>query len=518
MSNQRVVVATLAVAAGITIRSPLGAQRPTPAPTHTDAAHNVTFVTGPVRLLGLPAVADPDLEPGFPVQGYANAGTYHGGPAIHTLVGNIDADPRAEILMTSLAGGQLYAWHWDGSPVAGWPVAHSGPAYPALGRLTTACPGLFSVFAGYMFQQPELAAYDGTGAALPGWPKNGANYTATPPGLGDVNHDQLDEIFVEEEDWHLHAYEAGGGVLSGWPANEFQGDQERHTPAIADLDGDGSPEIVSASGLVSPGGVYVFANHANGTALSGFPVTVSGYVDTFPVIGDVDGDGHPEIVVLSAQGLYLKVNILAANGTVKRTMLSSAGVPYGSAPALADLDGDAIPEIIVQSDGQLDVWKGDGTVFPGWPQNVGPYAWMGNSAPVVGDVDGDGQPDIAITIQQAGSGVNGEVRLYSRYGVLHSSFPKPLPIGSGAVPAIADVDGDGRNELVVGGSAWTGSPGLYDQVWMYDLHGPGPYGRIEWGQFNGGPQHNGRYSGFNITGPPILTTRRAFPICSGVLR
>ena len=65
-------------------------------------------------------------------------------------------------------------------------------------------------------------------------------------------------------------------------------------------------------------------------------------------------------------------------------------------------------------------------------------------------MDGDGEPDIAITVQVAGSSVNGDVRLFNRNGVMHPHFPKPLPIGGGAVPAIADVDGDGRNELLVG--------------------------------------------------------------------
>ncbi len=38
---------------------------------------------------------DPDLEPGFPVQTYEHEGSYHGGPANHVLVGNIDADPTS---------------------------------------------------------------------------------------------------------------------------------------------------------------------------------------------------------------------------------------------------------------------------------------------------------------------------------------------------------------------------------------------------------------------------------------
>jgi hypothetical protein len=111
---------------------------------------------------------------------------------------------------------------------------------------------------------------------------------------------------------------------------------------------------------------------------------------------------------------------------------------------------------------------------------------------VVGDVTGDGRPDIALTTQQAGSSTNGDVRLYGATGVPHPRFPKALPIGGGAVPAIADIDLDGRNEVVVSGSFWSGVTGNYDMVWAYDLGG-GPHGAVPWGQFMGNAAHTGSF-------------------------
>jgi hypothetical protein len=46
------------------------------------------LTAGTYSAAGAP-LPDPDLEPGFPVQTYESAGSYHGGPANHTLVGNI---------------------------------------------------------------------------------------------------------------------------------------------------------------------------------------------------------------------------------------------------------------------------------------------------------------------------------------------------------------------------------------------------------------------------------------------
>src|SRR5262249_32174197 len=58
---------------------------------------------------------------------------------------------------------------------------------------------------------------------------------------------------------------------------------------------------------------------------------------------------------------------------------------------------------------------------------------------------------------------------------------------------IADIDLDGRNDIIVASDFWNGVSGYYDKVWAFDLHGPTPYGPIQWGQFMGGPKHDGRF-------------------------
>ncbi len=433
---------------------------------------------------------DPQLKPGFPVKAFAGAGSYHGGQAIHTLVGNIDGDPALEILATGLAEGPLYAWKADGTPVPGWPAADMlGAAYPVLGELAPGEPGL-EVFSAHYGPDTDLVARAGSGLRLPGWPRSSANYVATPPSAADVDDDGVDEIFTEEEDWHLHAYGAAGTPLVGWPTTGFVGGQERHTPASADLDGDGDVEIVTVSGSGSDG-TYLFAYHHDGRPVTGFPARFNGNVDTFPVIGDVDGDRQLDIVVACKGGAL----IFSANGLLKQSLVASGDVYYYStAPALADLDGDGIPEIVVQTNTALNVWKGDGTVFPGWPVSLGRYLWLENAGPVVGDVDGDGQPDV-VTLAPPMSGNAGDVLAFRANGMLLPGFPKHLlGMGSGAVPAIADIDLDGRSDIIVSTNLWNGVSGYYDKVWAYDLGGPAPYGAIEWGQFMGGPRHHGLYA------------------------
>src|ERR1051325_6260975 len=283
---------------------------------------------------------DPAREPGSPVQTCESAASYRAGPANHALVGNIDGDSTLEILASAHANGPLYAWNANGSPEPGW--AHSGfpgASSPALGQLSASDPGL-EVFSAEW--DGQFVAYNGAGAILPGWPRPESNYVDTPAALADVNGHGLDEIFAEEQDWYLHGYSATGTVIAGWPSM-CDGGQELHTPAIADLDGDGIPEIVSASGSTTPG-VYLCAYHRDGTPVAGFPVLLDdsyGPDDTFPVIGDVDGDGAPVIVVITrAANNPVIVKVLSAGGAVERTMTAVGTVPYGSAPPLGHLDGD----------------------------------------------------------------------------------------------------------------------------------------------------------------------------------
>ena len=88
--------------------------------------------------------------------------------------------------------------------------------------------------------------------------------------------------------------------------------------------------------------------------------------------------------------------------------------------------------------------------------------------------------------------VDGSVYAYSASGSALSGFPKQVEIGSGGMPAIADVDRDGRNEIAIKGSPWDGYEGPKPTLWLYDLGGS-DHGRIEWGQFMHDAAHRGAY-------------------------
>src|SRR2546426_210974 len=281
---------------------------------------------------------------------------------------------------------------------------------------------------------PASRSRRGTALAAfrPGRACTSSSATSTPsrPTTMDVDGDGVDEIFTDEQDWNLHAYHGDGTPATGWPTTGFIGGQERSMSAIADLDGDGRLDVITTSGSTSPG-VYLFAYRHDGTLRPGFPVNFAGSVHTFPVVGDVDGDGVPEIIVTGFGG---RVLIFSNTGVLKRTVQLQGTWFYSTAPALADLDGDGIPEIIVQTNSHLNVVKGDGSVLAGWPRALPANTTLGNASPVVGDVDGDGLPEIVTVVSDSTGG--GYLLVYHRDGSLIPGDPRRLPrLRNRAVPA-----------------------------------------------------------------------------------
>jgi subtilisin family serine protease len=120
------------------------------------------------------------------------------------------------------------------------------------------------------------------------------------------------------------------------------------------------------------------------------------------------------------------------------------------APTIADLDGDGNKEIIIAGpDNAVNVFRKDGTNLPGFPLmvEVGEfYRFEVN----VDDLDGDGKKEIIALVQTALSGP--QIRVIRSDGTLYGGWESPV-IGAivekdDAVPTVADLDNDGKKELV----------------------------------------------------------------------
>ena len=247
-----------------------------------------------------------------------------------------------------------------------------------------------------------------------------------------------------------------------------------HFPSVSDLDGDGTPEIVlgayiynidgSVRGVGSYGSGY-YSGYGNsgytsfgmdmdgdgqlevvvGDALydaDGNTVCNTGYPDGQPGAADLDLDGEGEFVTVSGGSVYVfdtNCDYLAS--------WSIYGGGNGGPPTIADYDGDGVPEIGLPGDDYYTVYETDGTIL--WSNAVQDHSSNSTGSSVF-DFDGDGQAEVVYADETRlwiYDGATGTVLL--EYDDHHSGTVNEYPI-------IADVDADGRAEIVVGNDGGTG--------------------------------------------------------------
>jgi len=156
-------------------------------------------------------------------------------------------------------------------------------------------------------------------------------------------------------------------------------------------------------------------------------------VKTAPAIGDVDGDGRPEILVGGERTPILWVSL---QGEVERKI--GQGKPVGSSPLICDLNGDGTGEILVGEDRGLSCYSASGRRM--WHRSLHKPI---HDAVAIADLDGDGKPEVLVVDllgKLACLGADGSPRWYAdvEERVRRS-------------PTVADVDGDGQLEVLVAG-------------------------------------------------------------------
>jgi MYXO-CTERM domain-containing protein len=296
----------------------------------------------------------------------------------------------------------------------------------------------------------------------------GASVEASPK-LHDLDGDGVRDIVVATSDGLLHAYSYASGtprLLDGFPVRAMRvrglgsGSDGPHaqapayrnldvdpelarepisaTPAIADLDGDGSPEIVftTVNGTIHVVGVDGKPRNGWPQRLPYVPPCASSSSDerctssrnriargalASPVLADLNADGRPEIIQAGLDGaihVYGGGGIRRAGWPVQVRSQDGRGLgPIVATPAVADLTGDGIPDLIVASSerlgdtgdvGAVYVVDGRGSVAgdepfaPNWPVTtasllLSSLAGEGvTAAPAAADIDHDGQVDAII--------------------------------------------------------------------------------------------------------------------------
>ncbi len=227
------------------------------------------------------------------------------------------------------------------------------------------------------------------------------------PVVADVDGDGLTEVVLNLTQTDGGSWPSGNiVVLDGQsgiealriphdPLNDQFGSQGRSTVAVGDVSGDGVPDIIYASRPVSGSQSLIVAVDGTGSLL--WTSHVSGGADyLFTVINgaisvaNFDDDDRAEIVVgaslIDDDGL-----VVWDQGGVGATFGSNQGY-IGGISAIADLSGDGSPEIISGRDAWVVDWQ------PGPSVTVSSlWSYSGNDGyPAIADLDGNGSPEVVL--------------------------------------------------------------------------------------------------------------------------
>jgi hypothetical protein len=338
-------------------------------------------------------------------------------------------------------------------------------------------------------QQTQVLLGDGTGGFKPGIPIQGG-INGVLPVAADVNGDGFpDLLFPVGPTVELGKGDGTFGPMTNYAASSYYD----ATCVFHDMDGDGHLDAVcgyaESSGGDITGGTDLIVLHGNPDgSFNTTPISDKTFGDqnnefdgfgtflTPTYVGDVNGDGIPDVLGNSGDGLAA---ILGGHGLTFSTPLHYAQAVVGNGDGqifaiyqsqFADMNGDGVLDIVAAGPNGIYITYGqkNGSFASAFAPEVAEFIGY----PTVADFNGDGIPDIAAT---------GDTTIKLSLGNGDGTFgtPTALPNNNGAVnfstPLWAtdahilhgDFNGDGKLDLLA-----IGSPSIY-QYNSYILFGHG---------------------------------------------
>jgi hypothetical protein len=274
---------------------------------------------------------------------------------------------------------------------------------------------------------------------------------------GDFNGDGHLDLAVDNFDDNTVSVLLGNGDGTFQPAANYTVGQRPWGLVTGDFTGDGHLDLAVAdaggydqNGNPLPGEVSILLGNGDGTFQPSQQYAV-GILPRAIVAGDFNGDGHLDLAVANLGVFHSAstVSVLLGNGdgTFKSQVTYAVGADPISIVA-GNFEGDGHLDLAVDnenSNGQhgtvsMLLGNGDGTFQPQVTYAVGPLP----DALVAGDFNGDGRLDLAVANQ-----FDGTVSLLLGNGDGTFVDPGQLPTTPHATPLVADVNGDGTDDVLV---------------------------------------------------------------------
>lgn len=229
----------------------------------------------------------------------------YGAQRITSSVAAVGEGTSVTKIVVGSTDSRVYLWTVSSTPSANWTLTKLTPctvadrpvrfmSSPALMDLNG--DGQRDIVIGGGDGRMYVWNGDGSGAYLPGWPRDTLERIDSSPAVADVDLDGNLDVVVGSNDGYVYAWDRLGNLLPGWPA--ATNGEVLASAVAADLDRDTTgSEVVAAS---TDG--YVYAWSRSGAPLPGWPKRMNTPIVASPALANLHGGDRLAIVVAGYNG------------------------------------------------------------------------------------------------------------------------------------------------------------------------------------------------------------------------